>query len=207
MYPLLADRVELRPRLRDFFRGRLIGNPEDALATLEVRSAVHAPVRERGVGIGPERSSDLVSRPDEELPFFALGVGVLRRVEATGGVTHLSQQVIERLFADLTVFGVAERLPAVEVERRELSVVVEHLLEVGYQPVGVHRVAMESAAELVVHAASGHLRERLADHAAREFVPCPLPEAQHELPDHRLGKLGCAAEATFGLVATAPGAP
>src|SRR5256885_17267855 len=111
MYPLLADRVELRPRLRDFFRGRLIGNPEDALATLEVRSAVHAPVRERGVGIGPERSSDLVSRPDEELPFFALGVGVLRRVEATGGVTHPSPQGTSRPFADLTGPRGAAALP------------------------------------------------------------------------------------------------
>src|SRR5262245_63609834 len=59
---------------------------------------------------------------------------------------------------------------------------------------------MESATELVVDAASGHLRERLADHAAREFVSRSLPEAQHELPDHRLRKLWRAAQAPFRLV-------
>ena len=75
-----------------------------------------------------------------------------------------------------------------EVERGELRVVVEHLLEVGHQPVGIHRVAVESAAELVVHP------------APREVVAGALPEAQHELPDHRLGKLRCPAQAAFGLV-------
>ena len=59
---------------------------------------------------------------------------------------------------------------------------------------------MKSPAELVVHPAPRHLRERRLNHVPREIVAGPLPEAQHEFPDHRLRELGRAAQAAFGLV-------
>ena len=50
------------------------------------------------------------------------------------------------------------------VHAGQLGVVVEHLLEVRHQPVGVGRVAVEAAAQLVVDAAGGHRVERPAGH-------------------------------------------
>ena len=53
----------------------------------------------------------------------------------------------------------------VEVKLRELRVVVEHLLEVRHKPAGVHGIARETAAELVVNAAGGHALARVQSHA------------------------------------------
>ena len=51
---------------------------------------------------------------------------------------------------------VARRLVGLQVEPGEERVVVEHLLEVRYEPVGVDGVAGEAAAEVVVDAPVGH---------------------------------------------------
>ena len=53
------------------------------------------------------------------------------------------------------------------VERRELRVVVEHLLEVRHQPLRVRRVAVEPPRELVVEAPAGHVVEGRHQHLAR----------------------------------------
>ncbi len=50
-----------------------------------------------------------------------------------------------------------------QVGARQQGVVVEHLLEVGHEPVPVDRVAGEAAAELVVDAAGEHRVERRLD--------------------------------------------
>ena len=198
--PALPRRVELAPDASDPLGLGLAGHEEDALA-LEVRAPVHAPVLRRVLGVGgPEDLPQLVGRPDEELALVALGVGVLRRVETAGRVGHLAQDVVERLFRDAPAVGVAEGEPRVQVERRELGVVVEHLLKVGHEPVGVHRVPVEAAADLVVHAAARHHRERRVRHLPRARVLRALPEAQDEVPDHRLRELRLAAEAPIGVV-------
>ena len=87
-----------------------------------------------------------------------------------------------------------------QVERGELRVVVEHLLEVRHQPERVHGVAREAAAELVVHPAARHLHERRVHHAPRVRVVAAARETQYELPDHRLRKLRRAAEPPVLLV-------
>ena len=57
--------------------------------------------------------------------------------------------------------------PGMEVRGGEQRVVVEHLLEVGDEPERVDRVAVEAAADVVVHAAGGHPVERRARHPER----------------------------------------
>jgi hypothetical protein len=77
----------------------------------------------------------------------------------------------------------------VEVGRHEQRVVVEHLLEVRHEPPLVDRVAVEAAADEVVHAAGGHRVEGL-----RRHVRFPAPEQQLQ---HRGGReLRCSAEAS-----------
>ena len=51
-------------------------------------------------------------------------------------------------------------LIGVHVVLQQLGVVVGHLFEVRHDPALVHRIAMKSAGQLVVHAAAGHLFER-----------------------------------------------
>jgi hypothetical protein len=114
-------------------------------------------------------------------------------VKAAAGVGHVAQQVVERLLADAPAFRIAEGEPRVQVERGELGVVVEHLLEVRHHPVRVDGVAREAAADLIVHPAARHPDQRRVHHALRVGVPRPLEEAQDELPDHRLRKLRRAA--------------
>ena len=143
-------------------------------------------------------------RPDEELAFFSLAVGVLRGVEAAGRAGHLPHDVVQDLLGDGAVERLAGHLPSVQVDAGQLGVVVEHLLEMRRQPVIVHRIAMESAAELVVHAAAGHGLQRLGDHLQRQGVIRGAVIAQQELEDHGLGELRRAAPATLTMVKSLP---
>ena len=73
---------------------------------------------------------------------------------------ELAQQVLDGLLDHVAVALVAGDGPAVEVRRNEQRVVVEHLLEVRHEPALVDRVAVEAAADEVVHAAERHPVER-----------------------------------------------
>jgi len=87
----------------------------------------------------------------------------------------------------------------------ELCVVVEHLLEVGREPLAVGAVAMEAAAELVVHAPARHPGQgegRRMEQWSRRLHGLHIPP-QQEVHVHRLRKLGRAAEAALHLVQSA----
>ncbi len=136
---------------------------------------------------------DLVRRPRERQPFDAVRVGVLRRGEAAAIEPELAQRVLDRLLDDAPVTILAGHEPAVQVRRDEQRVVVEHLLEVRHEPLLVDGVAVEAAADEVVHAAGRHAVER----AAREVERA---RAEQEL-DRRCGReLRRAAEAAPALV-------
>src|SRR5207249_11330803 len=112
MHATLACLVERSLDRRDAQGIRLSRDVEDALA-LEVRAAVGPPVPPRVFRIGgAERVAKLIGGPHEELALVALGIRVLRRIEAPGRVGHLAQEIVERLLADATALGVAEREPA-----------------------------------------------------------------------------------------------
>ena len=119
-----------------------------------------------GLGIVAEQVGDLLDRPEEELAFDAFAVGVLGAVEAALFAEHLAFEVGERLAHDALVLRVAEELEGVQVDAGQLGVVVEHLLEVGHEPLDIDAVAGEATADLVVHAAAGHAPERAFEHGA-----------------------------------------
>ena len=163
---------------------------EDAPA-LEVRPVGHAPVLEGGAGrLGLEQRLDLRPVPQEELALLPFRVRVLGRVEAAPGMGHLADDVVEGLLGDAAVLGIPRRLPGLEIEERQLGLVVEHLLEVGHEPDLVDRVAVESAAQLVVDAAPRHAGEGLADHLERLGQVPATPVSKEEVEGHRLGELG-----------------
>jgi hypothetical protein len=131
---------------------------------------------------------DLVQVPDVELPLDALGVGVLGRAPAAAGGGEVAEDVVDGLLEHLAVAVEAGDLPGVEVDPGEEGLVVEHLLEVGDEPAVVDRVAGEAAAKVVVDAARGHGVEREDDRL-------PDVAAQEQVEAHRLGELGCPADA------------
>jgi len=168
----------------------------------EVGPLVHPPVSESGSRHLRviEGGRDLLWGPHEELALDSFGVGVLGGEEAARGMRHLAEDIVERLFAHAPVLGVVRGEPAVQVERGELGIIIEHLLEVRHQPLPVHRIAMEAAADLIVHAAAGHLGQGEVGHVLRLHDARALPVAQEEFPVHGLGKLGRAPRASLPRV-------
>src|SRR6202044_738490 len=97
--------------------------------------------RDRGVCIRAESISDLGDVPDIETPLYALGVGVEGAVETSLRASHLAQDPLQGVDADVSQARVARCLPTVQICAREQGVVIEHLLKVGHRPGGVDAVA------------------------------------------------------------------
>ena len=115
-------------------------------------------------------------------------------------------------------------LPGVEVHAGEQGLVVEHLLEVGDQPLAVDRVAGETPAEVVVDPARTPWRRATSRPRPARRVPRRRPRrrrlrrrrssppqrrrpgerADEGVQAHRLGELGRAAEAPVGGVVLGP---
>ena len=157
-------------RRRDGAMASGSGSPatiQDALA-LEVRPAIDAPVRHApGRHRRPSTARISSGVQTKNLPSWPSESASCGGVEAAGRVGHLAQQIVERLLAHAAAFGIAERQPGVEVERGQLGVVVQHLLEVRHQPVRVDRIAREAAAELVVHPPARHADQVSCEPCAR----------------------------------------
>src|ERR1019366_6296874 len=111
--------------------------------------------------------------------------------------------VIEDAAAGIGVLLVAGSLEGLQVRDRDLRLVVEHFLEVGYEPAVVHAVAMESAAELIVHAALGHLAEGEQHHVEGLAVPGACVVAQQEMVHRDARELGGGAEAAQSRIEAA----
>ena len=103
----------------------------------------------------------VVLGPRVRQPLDAVRVRVLRGGEAAVGQAQLAQQVVRGLLDDLAIARVPGHDPGVQVRRDEQRVVVQHLLEVRDQPLAVDGVAVEAAADEVVHPAERHRVERL----------------------------------------------
>ena len=113
------------------------------------------------------RRHALLLRPGEREALDAVRVGVLRRGEAALGQPQLAHHVVERLLDDRAIPRLARDDERVQVGGGEQRVVVEHLLEVRHEPALVDRVAVEAAADEVVHPAGRHPVERLRHHRHR----------------------------------------
>ena len=138
--------------------------PDENIGPLEV-ALRGGPVPGQGsLSIGATNLPDFLLGPDVELPLNPLRVGVLGRVEATGGMSEIPPDVVDCLGGDLEPPVVVRDLPCVEVDPGQESVVIEHLLKVGDQPAVVDRVAGESPAQVVVDPARGHGVEGRGDH-------------------------------------------
>ena len=103
-----------------------------------------------------EQLGKSVLRPAVKLSLMTFAVGVLGGKKAAIGVRQVAQNVIQNVADDFRVALVAADEKGVEVKLRELRIVIEHLLEMRHEPLGVHGVAREAAAKLVVNSPSIH---------------------------------------------------
>ena len=185
MYPLLADGEQFAPRLGQFCaRAGKIGNFQN-IPPFKVTFLGDVIRGHKSVRLRTQHGSDLVRRPDEKPALLPLAVGVLGGIKAAGRtcgepfgfaqgrpgrtIGHLADDVIERLLRDGAFEWIAGHLPGVQVDAGQLGVVVEHFFKMGHEPMVVHRVAMEAAADLVVHAPIRHRIQGQGHH-----VQCPI---------------------------------
>src|SRR6185369_9106154 len=96
-------------------------------------------------------------------------------VKASGGIGHLAQDIVARLPGDTRMVGIASDRIGSEIAGDQERVVVEHLFEMRHEPALVDRIAMKTAAELIVNAAAGHLVECYCDDAEQVVVARAMP--------------------------------
>ena len=203
----------VEPRLDHRFTEREVGaEVADGAAHVQVPLALEIGLlvqpetpREHFVLLGLEVPLHLVGRPDVELAFVALRVRIERRVEATVGRAQVAQHPVGRFLGGPAEQRLACRDCRLRIDAEQLPVVVQHLLEVRDHPVGVDRVAVETAAELVVEAALGHARQRQRGHVQRlqvRFVAGGrrAPGPQQQLDVCRMRELGRIAETAEACV-------
>ena len=127
-------------------------------------------------------------------------VGVFRREEAPLRVGHLAHHVLERVFRHLGKEPIGGQLIRLEARQRDLRLVVQHLLEMRHPPVGVDRIAVKTAADVVAHAAERHRLQRLRHHEGRRVVARARGLAQEKQQLARTRKLRRAAKPAARLV-------
>src|SRR5262249_30466049 len=106
----------------------------------------------------PKNPSDFCLGPDKEFPLFSFAVGILCGIESALAVKHLAHQVGHGFIDHLLEKRLSGDAINLRVDTNELSVVVEHLLEMGHEPLLVHRIAMKSTAQMIVNSPLRHLR-------------------------------------------------
>jgi len=161
----------------------------DTINAQEGLSSVGHEIRLVGLALA-EGQSDLVRCPYVVLALFAFGVRILGAVEAAGGVGHVTEDVIEGLFTDLAEMRASGQLPGVQVGSGQLSVVVEHFLEVRDQPGFIGGVAVKAATEVVVDTTAGHGCECLRRRGCGGSFSRAGGVVQQELDDHGLREFG-----------------
>ena len=172
----------------------IAGDVED-IAALEVplrRDAVI--VAEKLAVLFAQRGQDLFRPPNVELALFSFAVGIFGTVKAAAAIGHVAKYVVEDLFRHPAIEIVAGRLPRLEVDLGEKCVVVEHLLEVRNEPVGVDRVAVKAPADLVAHSAVCHPVQRDRGHGEKIVLAGVQVLPQQKRNGGARGKLGRPAE-------------
>ena len=114
--------------------------------------------------LGGEDPPDVLQGPHEKGALPSLRIGVLGAEEASTGMAHLTQEVVQRLLGHHSVAWLSEHLPGMQIAARQLGVVVQHLLEVGDEPALVGGVAVKASAQLIVDAPRCHGIEGGLDH-------------------------------------------
>ena len=121
-------------------------------------------------------------------------VRILGGVESALRGGHVAPHVVEDIARDTFVKRIARDLECVEIGARKLRLVVEHFFEVRDVPETVNRVAVETAAEMVVHSAVGHFAQREKAHVERARIAFERVEPQQKIQRNGARKFRSTAE-------------
>jgi len=131
-----------------------IGRVQDCSLPSKLPAASDAPIRQHRFGFethAVERRTHLVRRHTKNLPSSPSESASCVLKNPPSGAVILAHDVIKRVLGDLKQKRVAGHLPSVEVDPRPAAHCLQHLFEVRDQPDFVPLVAMEAAAQLIVH--------------------------------------------------------
>ena len=138
-----------------------------------------------------DRGVQLLARPGE-----VIAVVIQADVRVLAGIVAAAFAVREDLvgpgeepFRRLAVSRVAGELPCMDVIRQEARVVVQHLLEMGHDPLRVRRVAVEAAAHLVVDPAVRHRGQGSREDLVEPFFAGAVVAGHDPLHRPRMGEL------------------
>ena len=107
------------------------------------------------------------------------------------------EEKIRRLFNSLAEQSRVFRDRYAAEQTQQLSIVIQHLLEMRHQPTGIDAVAGKAAAEMVVDAALAEMGQGGDDGLAVGLVAGAPVEPPEEFEDGGLGEFGGAAEAAM----------
>src|SRR5205085_4754676 len=127
-------------------------------------------------------------------------VGVEGGAERTVGGHHFARQPLDGLGDAIAIQGVARADMGGCEKVEELRVVVEHLLEVRYEPALVDGVTRKAAGEMIVDSALADALERDVDRLEQARVIAAKRAAPDELEDRGLRKLWCAAHSAVDRI-------
>ena len=171
------------------------GQVDDVAIGLERRAPLQAVDRTKEVSAGRgQRLLEVCLGPRVVRTLVAVRLGIDGGEKAALGRGHLSQYEVQREARhpiEPLARGEGRRLG---VEPRQRRVVVQHLLEVRDEPVGVGRVAVKAPGQVVHHPAAGHVIESDHEHAKGPARPKP----------DRAGNRGSRATGTWGRGQTRP---
>ena len=114
-------------------------------------------------------------------------------MKRAGGIGHVGHNERQNLFSYLPILGFVRRSGGVDINVRQLSIVVQHLFEVRHQPLAVGAVSMKASGQVVSNSASSHRIERVVEHTPGSCVVVLLSFVlqQCEFCWHRkLGRVG-----------------
>ena len=145
-------------------------------------------------GLATEAFEHLARRPGVVQPFVAVTVFVERvRIksaeESSSGMTKFVEDEVDRFAGDLQPTWFVTGEASAEIHAREQCLVVEHLFEVGDEPLCIDAVAGKASAEVVIHPATGHCIQGHLDDPAQVVARLAEVTPQEEIEVHRAGEL------------------
>ena len=124
---------------------------------------LHSVVKFKHRRLIAERGVDLFIGPNIKRAFAVLGFPMFEKtVRIFGGKnsaffrSHIADDVIQNIASHIGVLPILGNLKCIDVCARQLGLIVEHLFEMRDVPIAIDRVAMESAAKMIVHSPGGH---------------------------------------------------
>ena len=89
-------------------------------------------------------------------------------------IGHIAQHISQHLLGGFAVARVAGHLERFAIRQRHDRLIVEHLLEMGQQPLPVGGIAVETVTDMIVDPSAAHLPQGMLHHLQHVMIPGAL---------------------------------